>query len=364
MTDGPVPAPPHTGISRRTAAALALVVIAIAVAAAMSLIHLPYAIYRPGPATNTLGTIDGRQIITVKGTRTYPTAGALDFTTVSLYGGPNYPVNVWDWVSAELDSSSEVVPVKEVFPQNVSGKKIQQRNTAEMQGSQDEAKVVALRAIGKKVPEDVVIAAVLPKAPAQGVLREGDLIRKVRGTPVPDLPAAQRLIEKEKAGTRVPMTVERKGKDLSLKVPTGKSGGRTVVGVYLAPRFHFPVDVNIYAGHVGGPSAGMMFSLGIYDTLTPGKLTGGVRFAGTGTLDSQGNVGPIGGIRQKLVGARDAGAQWFLAPAANCDEVVDHVPDGLQVVKVSTFDQARHLVKQIGQGERADLPRCTGAEKH
>jgi PDZ domain-containing protein len=303
-----VSGPPHTGISRRTAAALALVVLVIAVAAGMSLVHLPYAIYRPGPATNTLGAIDGKQIITVKGTKTYPTSGALDFTTVTLYGGPNYPVNVWDWLSAKVDSSSEIVPVDKVFSPDVSGKQIQKRNTAEMQGSQDEAKVVALRAIGKKVPEDVVIAQVMDDSPSAAVLREGDIIRKVDGTRVEDLAGVQRLVEKQKPGSTVPMALERDGKDITVQARTAKVDGRTVVGVYLAPRFHFPVDVNIYAGHVGGPSAGMMFSLGIYDTLTPGKLTGGVKFAGTGTLDSEGNVGPIGGIRQKLVGARDVGA--------------------------------------------------------
>ncbi len=359
MSQGPFAGRDPVGISRRTALLLVVVVLVIAVAAAMSLIHLPYAIYRPGPATNTLGKIDGKRIITVKDARTYPTSGALDFTTVSLFGGPNYPVNVWDYLRARLDSSSEIKPADEVFPQGVSGEQIRKFNTAQMEGSQQEAVVVALRAIGKKVPEDVVVAQVMDDAPSEGVLRQDDVIRKIRGKAVPDLPAAKRLIEKEKPGSKVPMTVQRKGKDVELEVPTGSSDGRTVVGVYLTPKFHFPVDVNVYAGHVGGPSAGMMFSLAIYDKLTPGKLTGGLNFAGTGTIDSEGNVGQISGIRQKMVGAHDAGAAWFLAPAGDCDEVVGHIPDGLQVVKVSTFDQARTLVKRIGQGETTDLPRCT-----
>ena len=101
-----------------------------------------------------------------------------------------------------------------------------------------------------------------------------------------------------------------------------------------------------------------MFSLGIYDKLTPGALANNHQIAGTGTIDDDGNVGPIGGIRQKLAGARADGATWFLAPADNCDEVVDHVPDGLDVVKVATFDQAKSAVESIAAGRTGSLPHC------
>ena len=117
------------------------------------------------------------------------------------------------------------------------------------------------------------------------------------------------------------------------------------------------IDVN--AGDVGGPSAGLMFSLAVYDKLTPGALTGGANIAGTGTIDSVGTVGKIGGIQQKLVGAKRGGATWFLAPAGNCDEVVGHIPEGLNVVKVATFTQARDAVEAIAAKHTASLPRCT-----
>jgi PDZ domain-containing protein len=106
----------------------------------------------------------------------------------------------------------------------------------------------------------------------------------------------------------------------------------------------------------------MMFALGIVDKLTPGEMTGGERIAGTGTVDSDGTVGPIGGIQQKLVGAEGAGADWFLAPAGNCDEVVGHVPDGLRVVRVETLAQARDAVEAIGSHDASAvdaLPTCT-----
>ena len=142
-------------------------------------------------------------------------------------------------------------------------------------------------------------------------------------------------------------------------VKTPESKGNTVVGVFLKTTFDVPTKVTIDAGDVGGPSAGMMFALAIYDRLTPGALTGGANIAGTGTIDDTGAVGPIGGIRQKLAGAKRGGAAWFLAPAANCAEVVGHVPDGLQVFKVATFAQARDAVEAIAAKRTAALPRCS-----
>ena len=155
------------------------------------------------------------------------------------------------------------------------------------------------------------------------------------------------------------MTVTRKGKEQTLEVPTvAGQGGRTALGVLLGLDHDFPAKVTIDAGAIGGPSAGLMFSLGIYDKLTPGPLAGGRQIAGTGTIDDEGVVGPIGGIRQKLAGARSDGAEYFLAPADNCDEVVGHVPDGLDVFKVGTFDEGRTAVEAIAQGQTGSLPRC------
>src|SRR5690606_10810906 len=121
----------------------------------------------------------------------------------------------------------------------------------------------------------------------------------------------------------------------------------------------FPFDVTIQLDNVGGPSAGMMFALGIVDVLTPGEATGGEDIAGTGTIAGDGDVGPIGGIRQKLYGARDAGADWFLAPQENCDEVTGHVPDGLRVVSVDTLADALTAVDAIAHGDVDGLPACT-----
>ena len=132
-----------------------------------------------------------------------------------------------------------------------------------------------------------------------------------------------------------------------------------LLGVNLITDYDFPIDVTIQLNNVGGPSAGMMFALGIIDTLTPGELNGGQDFAGTGTITADGEVGPIGGIRQKMHGAQDAGAEWFLAPAANCDEVVGHVPAGLEVFSVETLDDALDVLDAVREdGDMAALPTC------
>jgi PDZ domain-containing protein len=140
---------------------------------------------------------------------------------------------------------------------------------------------------------------------------------------------------------------------------TGKADdGRTVLGIVLGVDYKLPFTVKIDVGNVGGPSAGLMFSLGIYDKLTDGALTGGSVIAGTGTIDDKGSVGPIGGIAQKMVGAREGGATFFLAPADNCAEAAGREPSGLQVIKVSSFDDALAAVTAIGKGNTSGLPHC------
>ena len=155
------------------------------------------------------------------------------------------------------------------------------------------------------------------------------------------------------------MVLRRDGAEVQVAPVAGDREGVATIGVLMVGRYELPTEVTIHAGAVGGPSAGMMFALGIYDLLGPGELTGGKAIAGTGTIADDGAVGPIGGIRQKLVGARSGGASVFLAPADNCSEVVGHVPDGLQVVRVATFAEALTAVEKIASGDAAGLPTCT-----
>nr|WP_246308897.1 S16 family serine protease [Kineosphaera limosa] len=224
-----------------------------------------------------------------------------------------------------------------------------------MAGSQHNAAAVALRAIGK--PEQAVVAQVLADGPAAGRLHADDIVLAVNGTAVTRASQVSSLIQE--GGSTATLRVRRSGQEIDVAVPTRIDQGRRMVGIGLEAKFDDSIDVAIDAGNVGGPSAGMMFALAVYDKVTPGPLTGGQKIAGTGTVGIDGAVGPIGGITHKLVGAADAGATWFLAPAADCAEVVGNIPDGLQVAKVATFDEARQAVEQIGAGQGDRVPTCT-----
>ncbi len=358
----PPPAPPRP--SRASVAALVAVFCGLLLGALGTVVHLPYAVMMPGPISNVLGQAtheNGQQgdLIVIGGRKTYPTTGSLDFTTVRINGGPGFPVDVWDVVAAWVDPTQEVLPVDEVFPPQQTQQDVEKENQAEMVGSQQEATAVALRKAGFALTERVKVGTVAKDAPSGGALQAGDVLVSIGGAAVTGPTSARAGIQKVTAGSVVDVAVTRKGAPLTVRAKTGKAAdGRTVLGIGLAADFVFPFPVTIDAGAVGGPSAGMMFSLGIYDKLTEGPLTGGRNIAGTGTIDSSGAVGPIGGIQQKMAGARRGGATFFLAPARNCDEVRGHVPDGLEAFKVATFEEALNAVTHIASGDTAALPHC------
>jgi PDZ domain-containing protein len=360
----PAVTPPPDGqhryaVSRRSGGLLSLLFVGIALVAGISLIPLPYVVLQPGPIFNTLGELDGQPIVKVEGATAYPAKGTLDFTTVQVIGGPGVKVDAFDLAVAAVRDDREVFAREEIYPEAVTREEIQQENAAEMVDSQEVAAAIALREMGREVPERVVVSQLPEGSPAAGVLEAGDELLSVAGTATPDAAAVQGAVRAQKAGQPIPVVVRRDGAEKTLSVPTRDNDGTTVVGVILGRDYELPVDVTITAGGVGGPSAGTMFALAVYDVLTPGDLTSGTRIAGTGTLEPDESVGPIGGIRQKLAGASDGGADFFLAPRDNCEEVVDHVPDGLTVVRIGTFSDALGAVRAIAAGRADTLPGCS-----
>jgi PDZ domain-containing protein len=176
---------------------------------------------------------------------------------------------------------------------------------------------------------------------------------------VADVSAA---ISGHKVGDTVKFTIRRGGADSDVDVATAASPDRTaarkpVVGVVLREKFRFPVTVKISVGDVGGPSAGLMFSLGIYDKLTPDDVTGGKFVAGTGTITPEGQVGPIGGIQQKMIAAHHAGATVFLTPTQNCADAVASDPKGLRLVRVDTMHGALQALSALRTGT-GSIPAC------
>ncbi|MFJ6531908.1 PDZ domain-containing protein [Microbacterium sp. NPDC091662] len=342
-------------------------IVALIALVVLTFLPSPYVIQRPGPVYDTLGTAkgaDGEQVplISVEGAETFETAGTLDLTTVQVVGNRERTPSWFELALAWMDSSKAVVPLDAVFPQGVTSEQRDERNATLMVDSQHEATAAALNELGYDTGAQVVVVEAVADSPAAGILEADDVITAIDGTPVTSATQLREAIQAA-GGAAVQLTVLRDGTEQTVEVTPEKHTEGDVsmwlIGITLRTDYDFEIDVTIQLDNVGGPSAGMMFALGIIDTLTEGELNGGKDVAGTGTIDAAGTVGPIGGIRQKLYGARDAGAEYFLAPAANCDEVVGHVPDGLQVIRTATLDESLAALEVIADdGDVAALPTC------
>lgn len=327
---------------------------------AAATVPVPYVVLGPGPVYDTLGSTDGTPLVSISGAPTYPTTGKLNLTTVSESGGPNSQMTVLGALSGWVDPSEVVVPERLLYPDNTSGAQIQQENAAEMTQSQDAAAVAALRQLELPVQETVTVASVSTGAPADGKLKVGDRILSVNGVAVATPEALRAEIAKGKPGDVDQLRIVRDGTTSEVAITTVASptdATKPLIGIIPGVGYTSPVTVTIQLNDVGGPSAGLMFSLGIVDKLTPQQETGGKNIAGTGTIDSNGVVGPIGGIEQKMRGARNEGATVFLVPADNCAEAKPAAPAGLRLVKVTSLSQALGALNTLVSGQ-GSVPTC------
>ncbi len=335
-------------------------VLALGLGIAAGTVPVPYVVESPGPTFNTLGQAQGGPVISVTGHETYPARGNLDLTTVYVDGGPNGPVSVIGAFTGWLDRSKSVHPKELLYPSGTTKEEAAEQSAVAMTTSQENALASALKELDIPFGQQLQAAGLADGSPSAGKIENGDILESINGKPITSLAVVQ---EELAAGKGAPATlvIQRAGESITQTItPKDNGAGRYILGVMLKYLFTFPFDVNISLEKVGGPSAGMMFSLGIIDTVTPGDLTGGKHVAGTGTITPDGVVGPIGGIRQKMLGARAGGATVFLAPAGNCDGVVGNVPKGLQVFKVENLAEARRAVELVGSGlDTSALPVCT-----
>ena len=351
--------------AKRSPRSRALIVsgaLAVVLGSAGLLLPAQYVVESPGPTFNTLGSAGGKDIIQINGRQSYPTDGELDLTTVYVSGGPSTDISIFQAVAGWLDTSDVVYPTEFLYAPGTTGEEVDEENAAAMTSSQEAAVAAALTQLDIGFTQELTVGAVVEGSPAEGILRPGDTVLAVGDTRIDGIETLREALN-DVGASPARLTVRRDGAEVEETVtPRQSESGAYQLGIELATSFEFPFDVEIGQGmeRVGGPSAGMMFALGIIDRLTPGQLTGGKHFAGTGTIDAAGNVGPIGGIRQKLIGASDAGAEFFLAPAGNCAEVAGHVPEGLGVVRVETLEDALKAVEKLAAGtDAADLPQCT-----
>jgi len=330
----------------------------VLLAATAALLPVPYVRLQPGPTTNTLGKVGDTDLIRIEGRRTYPDRGHLDLVTVSVLGGPRERLDLFSAFKGWLDDSVAVVPETTVYPEGESAEEAERQSAAEMSDSQENATTAALRELGIPVTSRTVVTRLPKGSPSKGKLQKGDVIVSVDGTKVIGSSSLRDLVGARKPGDVVTVVADRDGKEVTTSVTTTEAGGRTVIGVEIRDEADYPFSVEIELKDVGGPSAGLMFALGIVDKLTPGSLTGGKFIAGTGTIDDAGHVGAIGGIAQKMVGARRKGATVFLSPSSNCAQAREAVPDGLRLVRVRTLSDAVEALEDLRAGRVDEVPTC------
>lgn len=327
----------------------------------LAILPTPYLIERAGPTYDVLGEVSGESVIQVSGAESYESEGMLEILTVSIVGNRERTPSWIEIGLAWLDSSQKVIPVELIYPENRTTEDVRSESSAMMEVSQQEAVAAALNYLGYETPRQVYIAEVVADAAASGKLVAADFVLSINDEVISDVEQLKSIVTGWDESAPLVVVVDRNGQEVTEEVsPIMDAEGNFRFGILVGYKYDFPIEVNLQLGSVGGPSGGMMFALGIIDRLTPGNLTGGLHIAGTGTIAQSGEVGPIGGVVQKLYGAKRSGATVFLAPAGNCAEIVGNVPTGLRVVKIETLQDALDALEKLSANEQLEsLPSCT-----
>ncbi|HJT92069.1 MAG TPA: PDZ domain-containing protein [Mycobacterium sp.] len=340
-------------MNRRILTLVVALVPLLAFGVLVSVVSVPYVSLGPGPTFDTLGEIDGKQVVDIEGIDVHPTTGHLNMTTVSQRDDLTLGQALALWMSGR----EQLVPRDLVYPPDKSKEEIDKANTTDFRQSEDSAEYAALHYL--KYPMAITVENVSDPGPSVGKLQPGDAIDGVNGKPVANLDEFTAILKNTKPGDTVVIDYLRKNAPPGVATITlGSSDDRDYgylgVGVLDAPWAPFTVDFNL--ANIGGPSAGLMFSLAVIDKLTTGDLNDGKFIAGTGTITGDGEVGSIGGITHKILAAAEAGATVFLVPADNCEEAKSAHEDGVELVKVDNLGQAVDALNTLSAG--GEPPRC------
>jgi PDZ domain-containing protein len=344
-------------VTRRTATLVTSIVVLVISLGLVTAFPVPFVSFSPGPVKDTLGTAKNKPVIGITGHETFQTTGQLDLTTVSVTS-PDRDLTLPQAMRNWLDPHHDLFPRDIIYPPEQSADEVEQQNTAEMTGSQDSAIAAALQAAN--VPFHAKVSTVAKDTPADGKLKAGDVVLAVDGQMVTQVPQVGEFVRKHKVGQNVVFLIRRGSAEQTVQLKTAATPGeetRPMVGITIG--VDSPVKVTVNLGQdIGGPSAGTAFALAIYDKLTPGALLDGKHVAGTGTIDALGQVGAIGGIQQKIAGAKNDGATVFLVPAPNCEAAMHADVKGIQLVKISTLSDAITALQAVATG-KGDVPACT-----
>lgn len=350
-------------MSRRTVSSiLASVLLAVLFYVAAST-PVPYITMSPGPTVDVLAENRGEEIVQVAGHERFDTEGRLELTTIKLTG-PDQDVNLGEALAAWFDRSRAVYPREAFYAPEESEQEVETESAVQMVSSQDTAVAVALTELGYDLDKITEVLAVNPGSPAEGKLEVRDEILSVEGEKVRNATDVAKLVRSTPKGETATFRVRRGRQELTVRVeprPSEDDPDIPVVGIVVGPSYDFPFDVSVNIDdRIGGPSAGLIFSLGVYDTLTPGALTGGAAVSGTGTIAEDGSVGPIGGIQQKIVAAEASGAELFFVPPGNCESAlaVGLDEEEMRLVKAPTMHSAVQSLEKYVENPDAELPRC------
>ncbi len=350
-------------MSRRTVTSVVVAVLLAGLFAAAALMPVPYVTMSPGPTVDVFAKSGGKPAIRVEGTETYPTEGDLRLTTVSVTS-PGRDISLIEALGAWFDGTRAVYPREVIYPPEQSVEDVERQSSVQMVSSQDTAVAVALTELGYDLTSHTEVLGVSDEGPADGKLKVGDVIVEVNGVEIREVMQVSKAIQKTGPNRPATFVVRRDGRERTIVVTAGESEddpGRALVGIEIGVGYDFPFDVKLgISDDIGGPSAGLIFAVAIYDKLTPGALTGGHDVAGTGSIDDKGRVGPIGGIQQKIVAAADAGADIFLVPPGNCESALGAkvTEDEIRLVRAPTVSSAIDSLETYAADQEAELPSC------
>ncbi|MFS0181589.1 PDZ domain-containing protein [Corynebacterium striatum] len=332
----------------------------VVLGAALSIDHIPgtdvaltvpYAAEGPGPTVDTLSEVDGTKVVDVTAPKTYETSGQLNMTTVSVRTNMTLAQALGRWIMTD----DTLVPIDTVIPQGKTDEEVNESNKQAFTQSEAAATVAAMNYL--KVPVKIVVAQVLKDAPATGVVKAEDIITSVDGKDVSEPGQVQELVRSKKPGDRMELGIERKGKKLTEEITLGShpdDDSVALLGISMTSQPKEDIKVQYNLQDIGGPSAGMMFTLAVIDKLSEGELNGGKFVAGTGMINEDGTVGPIGGIVHKVEASKQAGAELFLAPADNCAEATSRDTGDMVVAKVESIDDAIAAMDNFAHGKKVE----------
>ena len=321
----------------------------------------PFVILSPGNPQNILGSA-----ITITGTKSYPTTGKLSVTSVMVTDPDSY-ITGFDVLYGWFDKNRAVLPRVEVYPEGESAADSMKNGAEEMSGSQTNATAAALNYLGYKSTSKLVITEVNDQTNANKLLYKSDIVLSVDDKKFESASEIMRYLDQKQPGDLVSIKVLRSESEIITKQIklSARDDGSAFIGVNIQQNFNFPFQVKIQLAETGGPSGGLVFALGVVEKLTPADLIRGRNIAGTGTITADGQVGPIGGIAEKIIGAKKDGVKIFLAPIENCTDIKNKdqltnsgSKNDMKIVPVATLTEA---ISVLNLPDGATFPSCATA---